>query len=162
MPNGRSLICGRAKPDDEAPFAGIFRLDLDSGNASFIPNSEGHYSARLSPDGRYIAAFSQAATDLLLFDSRTSHWSSLATGELFSYNQWSHDGKYIYMRDNHAGIPRIVRVHMQSGRMEQVVSLKDLPQVVDVFTGWIGLTPEDDPILIRDRSTHEIYALDLQ
>jgi DNA-binding winged helix-turn-helix (wHTH) protein/Tol biopolymer transport system component len=161
-PNGRSLICGRDKPDNEAPFAGIFRLDLDSGNASFIPNSEGRYSARLSPDGRYIAAFSQAATDLLLFDSRTSHWSSLATGELFSYNQWSHDGKYIYMRDNHAGIPRIVRVQMRSGRMEQVVSLKDLPQVVDVFTGWIGLTPEDDPILIRDRSTHEIYALDLE
>jgi hypothetical protein len=45
--------------------------------------------------------------------------------------------------------------------MEEVVSLKDLPQVVDVSTGWIGLTPEGDPVVIRDRSTQEIYALDL-
>lgn len=162
MPNGKSIICGRSKPDDKSPFAGVFRLDLDSGNASLIPNSEGHYSPRVSPDGRYIAAFSQAATDLLLFDLRTSHWSSLVSGELFSYNQWSHDGKYVYMRDNHAGTPRIVRVNIPNGRVEQVVNLKGLPQVVDVFAGWIGLTPEDDPIVIRDRSTQEIYALELQ
>src|SRR5215469_17747722 len=38
MPNGKSIICGRSKPDDKSPFAGVFRLDLDSGNASLIPN----------------------------------------------------------------------------------------------------------------------------
>lgn len=162
LPDGRSIICVRTKPDDKAPFAGIFRLNLDSRKADSIPNSEGKYSPRVSPDGRYIAAFSQAATELLLFDSKTNHWSSLAKGELFSYNLWSHDGKYVYMRDNHSGSPRIVRVRISDGRMEEVVSLKDLPQVIDVFTGWIGLTPDDQPIVIRDRSTQEIYALDLQ
>ena len=162
LPDGKSIICVRTKPDDRAPFAGIFRLNLDSGKADSIPNSEGKYSARVSPDGRYIAAFSQAATELLLFDSKTNHWSSLARGELFSYNLWSHDGKYVYMRDNHAGSPGVVRVRIRDARVEEVVSLKDLPQVIDVFTGWIGLTPDDEPIVIRDRSTQEIYALDLQ
>jgi hypothetical protein len=60
------------------------------------------------------------------------------------------------MRDNHAGSPRIVRVHIPDGRMEEVVSLKDFPQVVDQFAAWIGLTPNDEPIVIRDRSTPEI------
>jgi len=162
LPDGRSYISARTKPNDIAPFAGIFRFDVYSGKTSLIPGSEGLYSARASPDGRYIAAFSQAATELLLFDSKTKQWSSLAKGELFSYNLWSHDGKYVYMRDSHSGSPRIVRVRIPDGRMEEVVSLKDLPQVVDIFAGWIGLTPDDQPIVIRDRSTQEIYALDLR
>lgn len=162
LPDGRSYISVRTQPNDLAPFAGIFRFDVYSGKTSLIPGSEGLYSARASPDGRYIAAFSQAATELLLFDSKTKQWSSLAKGELFSYNLWSHDGKYVYMRDSHSGSPRIVRVRIPDGRMEEVVSLKDLPQVVDIFAGWIGLTPDDQPIVIRDRSTQEIYALDLR
>ena len=66
------------------------------------------------------------------------------------------------MRDNHAGSPRIVRVSIADARLEEVVSLKDLPQLVDPFTGWFGLTPDGDPVVIRDRSTQEIYALDLR
>jgi dipeptidyl aminopeptidase/acylaminoacyl peptidase len=162
LPDGKSIIYVLAKPDDKRPFAGIFRLDLDSGKITSIPNSEGKYSARVSPDGRYIAAFSQAANELLLFDSKRSQWSSLAKGEMFSYNLWSHDGEYVYMRDIHAGSPRIVRVRIPDGKMEEVLSLKDLPQVEDMFAGWIGLTPDDEPVVIRDRSTQEIYALDLR
>jgi DNA-binding winged helix-turn-helix (wHTH) protein/Tol biopolymer transport system component len=162
FPDGRSIIYILVKPDDKAPFAGIFRQDLDNGRITSIPDSEGKYSARVSPDGRYIAAFSQAANELLLFDSKRSQWSSLAKGELFSYNLWSHDGRYVYMRDIHAGSPGIVRVRIPDGKMEEVLSLKDLPQVVDMFAGWIGLTPDDEPVVIRDRSTQEIYALDLR
>jgi DNA-binding winged helix-turn-helix (wHTH) protein/Tol biopolymer transport system component len=136
LPDGRSFIYVLAKPDDRAPFAGIFRRDLDSGKISSIPNSEGRYSARVSPNGRYIA-FSQAATELLLFDSKTNRWSSLANGELFSYNLWSHHGKYVYMRDYHAGSPRIVRVRIQDARMEEVVSLKDRPSTGGRYVCWL-------------------------
>jgi hypothetical protein len=40
--------------------------------------------------------------------------------------------------------------------------LRDFPQVIDMFAGWIGLTPDDAPLLMRDRSLQEIYALDLR
>jgi len=53
-------------------------------------------------------------------------------------------------------------VRIRDAKMEEVLSLKDLPQVVDMFTGWIGLTPEGEPIVIRDRSTQEIYAFELR
>jgi hypothetical protein len=45
--------------------------------------------------------------------------------------------------------------------LEHVVSLKHFPQLGDIFAGWIGLTPDDSPLLRRDRSVQEIYALDL-
>ena len=97
----------------------------------------------------------------MLFDTSTNHWSSLLEGELVSYNEWSHDGKYVYMRENRAGAGELVRVRIKDRVLEHVLSLKDFPQLADIFTGWIGLTPDDAPLLMRDRSVEEIYALDL-
>jgi hypothetical protein len=98
----------------------------------------------------------------MLFDTKTRHWSSLAKGEGFGENLWSHDGKYVYMRESSKHSPKLVRVRIRDGTVEEVLSLKGIPQLVDIFTAWIGLSPEDAPVLIRDRSVQEIYALDLQ
>jgi hypothetical protein len=46
--------------------------------------------------------------------------------------------------------------------LEHVLNLKDFPQLDDGFASWIGLTPDDAPLLMRDRSVQEIYALDLR
>jgi len=159
--DGKSLIFGKSKPS-ERDLSGIFRLDLGSGNLSFIPNSDGLNSPRVSPDGRFISAFTNSTTELMLFDTKTRHWSSLLKGEEFGDNLWSHDGKYVYMRESFKGSPMLVRVRIRDGTLEEVLSLKDIPQLVDIFTAWIGLSPEDAPVLIRDRSMQEIYALDLQ
>jgi Tol biopolymer transport system component len=159
-PDGQLVYWTFSKPDAKVPFAGIFRVDLQSGNTSSIPGSEGMYSSRVSPDGRYIAAFSEAATELVLFDSKTQQWSTLAKGEQLGYNLWSRDSRYVYMREN-PGSPRIIRVHIPDGRVEEVVSLKGFPQLGDPSAGWFGLTPDADPIVIRDRSVQEIFALHL-
>jgi hypothetical protein len=47
-------------------------------------------------------------------------------------------------------------------KLEPVLSLRDFPQSGDIFAGWIGLIPDDAPLLMRDRSVQEIYALDLR
>jgi hypothetical protein len=159
--DGKSLIFGKSKPSEKG-LSAIFRLDLGSGELSFIPNSDGLNSPRVSPDGRFISAFTNSTTELMLFDTKTRHWSSLAKGEEFGENLWSHDGKYVYIRESSKGSPRLIRVRIKDGFLEDVLGLKDIPQLVDFFTAWIGLTPEDAPVLIRDRSVQEIYALDLQ
>ena len=78
------------------------------------------------------------------------------------YNFWSHDGRYVYVREMSNGVPRLVRVRIADRVLEPVLSLKDLPLVVDIFAAWIGLTPGDEPVVIRDRSVQEIYALDVR
>lgn len=160
-PDGKSVVFGKSKPSEKGPIA-IFRLDLESGRISFIPNSDGLFSPRLSPDGRFISAFTNGQTELMLFDTNTTHWSSLAKGEQFGDNLWSHNGKYVYIRESSKGSPKLIRVRIEDGLVEDILSLKDIPQLVDFFTAWIGLTGEDAPVLIRDRSVQEIYALDLQ
>ena len=157
LPDGRSIIYGQFQPDATA----ILRLDLDTGKIVRISNSDGYYSPRVSPDGRYVSAFPPSSNELLLLDLKTNRWSTLAKGGVFGYNTWSHDSKYVYMRNVQAKSPSIVRVRISDARMEEVVSLKDLPQIADRYAGWFGFTPEGDPVLIRDRSTQEIYALEL-
>jgi Tol biopolymer transport system component len=159
-PDGESVVYAKSDGTAKVNIA-IYRLNLKTREVSSIPDSDGLFSPRVSPDGRYISALTKAMTKLMLFDTNTNRWSSLVVGEQIGYNEWSHDGQYVYMRENRAGAGELVRVRMKDRALEHVISLRDLPQLSDIFTAWIGLTPDDAPILMRDRSVQEIYALDL-
>jgi DNA-binding winged helix-turn-helix (wHTH) protein/Tol biopolymer transport system component len=159
MPDGKSIVFG--EPTSNGNVA-IYRIDLKTKKVSSIPGSDGLTSPRLSPDGRYISALTKSQTKLMLFDTNTNHWSSLAEGQQVGYNEWSHDGKYVYMRENWGGAGELVRVRIKDRALEHVLSFKDFPQLADIFAAWIGLTPDDAPLLMRDRSVQEIYALDLR
>jgi Tol biopolymer transport system component/DNA-binding winged helix-turn-helix (wHTH) protein len=159
MPDGESIVFG--KSDGNGKDA-IYRLDLKTSKASSIPDSDGLFSPRVSPDGRYISALTNGQTKLMLFDTNTNHWSSLVEGEQVGYNEWSHEGNYVYIRVNRGGAGELVRVRIKDRMLEHVLSLKDFPQLADIFAAWIGLTPDDAPLLMRDRSVQEIYALDLR
>ena len=156
--DGNSVIFSES---DSAGHIAIFRSDLTTGKVFSIPNSDGLFSPRVSPDGRCISALTNDLKKLVLFDTNTSHWSPLVEGEEVSYNEWSHDGKYVYVRENRAGAGELVRVRIKDRVLEHILSLKDFPQLDDLFAAWVGLTPDDAPILMRDRSIQEIYALDL-
>ena len=157
-PDGKSIVFARS--DGTTHFA-IYRLDFNTRKMSPIPDSKGLMSPRVSPDGRYVCALSYPDTKLMLFDTSTNRWSSLVEGKELSYNEWSHDGKYVYMRESREGAGEMVRVRIKDRALQDVVNLKDFPQLDDIFAGWIGLTPDDSPLLMRDRSVQEIYALDL-
>jgi Tol biopolymer transport system component/DNA-binding winged helix-turn-helix (wHTH) protein len=158
-PDGESIVFGKS---DTYGKGAIYRLDLNTRKVSTIPDSNGLFSPRLSRDARYVAALTKDGTKLMLFDTNTNRWSSLAEGKHLGYNEWSHDGKYIYMRESRGGAGELVRVKIKDRVLEHVLSLKDFPQLADIFVGWIGLTPDDAPLLMRDRSVQEIYALDLR
>jgi len=127
-----------------------------------MPGSDGYYSPRVSPDGRYILALKRTQTELILFDIRTGRWSSLLKGKSMGLNFWSRDSKYVYFRDLSGSSATLNRVRVADQALEPVLSLKDIPQVPDGTTLWIGLTPDDEPVIIRDRSIKEVYALDLR
>ena len=157
-PDGKSIVFGRT---DRISKAAIYRLDLTSRNLTAISNSDGLFSPRVSPDGRYISALTALQTKLMLFDSITNQWSNLVEGEEIGYNEWSHDGKYLYFRENKGGAGQLVRMKIENRVSEHILSLENFPQLSDGYASWIGLTPDDAPLLMRDRSVQEIYALDL-
>jgi Tol biopolymer transport system component len=159
-PDGKSIIFGRA-PAGERGVQAVYRVDLSRGNPTLIPGSDSLYSPRISPDGRYIAALTGDAKQLMLLDQATNSWSMLAEGDHFGFNQWSPDGKYVYAMEGGSGFAKIVRVRTKDRVSEVVLSLKGFPQLIDPFANWYGVTPDGKILLMRDRSVQEIYALDL-
>ena len=99
----------------------------------------------------------------MLFDRTANSWTTLAEGRPYGFNEWSRDGQYVYALESPEGRSgRIVRVRVKDRVQEDVLSLKDFPQLLDVFAWWYGLTPDGKLILMRDRSVQEVYALEIQ
>jgi Tol biopolymer transport system component/DNA-binding winged helix-turn-helix (wHTH) protein len=160
-PDGKSIVFSRNGEEGKGPRS-IFFLNLDNGKLAQIPDSDQVYSPRLSPDARFISALKAGGNALMLFDRKTNQWSTLTAGEPLAFNEWSRDGKYIYLRVIHEGSGHLMRIRISDRAMEDVLDLKDFPALVDDFANWFGLAPDGGVLLMRDRSVQEIYALSLE
>lgn len=162
MPDGKSIVYGHMPwlQYANSSESGIEILDLNTRQVSPLPGSQGLFSPRVSPDGRYLAALSADSKKLMLYEFATKRWSQLAQAT-FAYDNWSHDSRYIYLEDYSQG-DDIVRVSVQGGPLQRLESVKDIPRGSDPWASWLGLAPNDAPVLMRDQSTQEIYGLDLQ
>ena len=162
-PDGNALVYGRS-PGEEPRGVGpmdLEILDLRTNNVSKVPDSEGLWAPRWSPDGRYILACPRDLDKLMLFDFKNRKWAELARISV-GYPEFSRDGDYIYFLGTPpAGQQGIYRVHISDRKLDHVVDLKDL-RVTGYFGLWMGLAPDDSPLLLRDAGTQEIYALDVQ
>lgn len=154
-PDGSRMVLSFDKngPPGEVWLTGLARKD-----PVMIPGGSGHYWARWSPDGRHIVAMKQYPVGLSLFDLQTGKWSELATIN-GSFPSWSHDGKYVYFL-RFPEHPAVVRIDIASRKVETVVDLNDL-HMTGLMSAWLGLTPDDSPLLLRDAGTQDVYALEL-
>jgi Tol biopolymer transport system component len=137
----------------------IHVLNLATHQLSVLPYSGGLFSPRWSPDGRYIAALSADSARLLLFDFQSQRWTELAKGN-FGYPTWSRDSEYIYF-DTLVADAAFCRVRIHDPKIERIlVGLQNVPRAVGSFDAWTGLAPDGSPLIQRDASFDEIYALD--
>ena len=163
MPNGNEIVFAGMPWLEYGTVAGpnIHRVDLKTSQVSDVPHSENLFSPRCSPDGRFLAALSADSTRLMLYDLEKNNWSQLGVSR-FGFESWSHDGKYLYAEDYSDSTDDIVRVNVANGKMERLLSLKEVPRGFDPWEFWVGLAPDDSPLLMRDKSTQEIYSLDVR
>ena len=78
------------------------------------------------------------------------------------FTHWSRDSKYIYFDASFTDHPTFRRAKVGQRQSELVVDLKDLRQLQTDFATWSGITPDNTPLFVRDLSTDEIYALDVE
>ncbi|MBI1765256.1 MAG: PD40 domain-containing protein [Acidobacteria bacterium] len=158
-PDGNSLAFWAAAMSLKP--AGIYLLEIRTRQVSLLPGSEGLYSPRWSPDGRYIAAIPNGLWNkLLLFDLTTQKWAELAT-QRANWPHWSRDGKFFYFPSIRENDPAVCRIRIGDRKIEWVASLKGL-RIAAASGIWIGWAPDDSPLVLRDVGTQDIYALDWQ
>ena len=134
-------------------------LDLNTHQLSTLPGSTGLYSPRWSPSGRYIAAMTFDSGSLMLFDFETQKWEEIAKISL-GFPSWSKSGEYVYFL-HEENQPSVMRVRIRDRKLERVADLKNFRQA-GFWSVWLGMAPDDSPLLLRDTGTQEIYALDWQ
>lgn len=136
----------------------IHIFDLKKHRLSTVPGSEGLWTARWSPDGRYIAAVTEDSHSLMLFDFRTRKWTKLVTVNQVFDLRWSCHGGFVYFSDiPPQGKPALFRLKVPGHQAERLVSLQQRLEA-----GWLGLAPDDSPLIMHQTLPEEIYALECQ
>jgi Tol biopolymer transport system component/DNA-binding winged helix-turn-helix (wHTH) protein len=159
-PDGNTLIFGGHV---FSPQTRISSVDLRTGRVSTIPGSEGLTSPRISPDGRFIVALeAHTMSKLVLFDQQTNKWSELVNRQEsgFGFQQWSPDSKSVYVVDQANGFA-IDRVGIGDRKIERVAAIEVPGGVTGAGGAWMSMGPDGSPLLLRDLSIQEIYALDM-
>src|ERR1700737_428153 len=155
-PDGTRIAFGSGSTD---PNSTILILDVRTNQVSTLPGSKGLFSPRWSPDGRYLIALPFASHSLMLFDFATQKWEEITKLSL-GFPNWSKNGDYVYFLHGEDR-PSVRRIRIRDRRIEQLADLKNFRQT-GYYSFWLGIAPDDSPLLLRDIGTKEIYALDWQ
>ena len=162
--DGNALMFGVFPATGDPEFVKIMLLDLKTRALTQVGGSQGICCPRWSPDGRYVVALSGADNQkLMLLDLSTQQWRQLA-GKMgtFGYMTWSPDSRYIGFDTGFSADSGFFRVRVADGQIERVVSLKNIRRFFPHWGAWNGMAPDGSPLVVRDISNQEVYALDLQ
>ncbi len=159
-PDGSRLAFGGlVDPRTRSPGPLLIHIfDLKERRLSVVPGSEGLWTARWSPDGRHIAALTEDSHSLMLFDFHAGKWTKLLNlGQILDLH-WSRQGESIYLTNvPPEGELALFRVRVPGHRAERLIDLKRTAS-----SGWLGLAPDDSPLVTRRVNSQEIYALQCQ
>lgn len=160
-PDGKLLVFGHNGNSPENTF--IQKFDLQTRQLSRLSSSDALFGPRWSPDGRFIAAIGGDSDSLVLLDLTTRDRRELVRHELIGYLAWSADSRYVYF-DTLGQNPEYRRLRVADGKTETITDLKQTRTFPSQFGpgSWTGLGPGDTPLFVRDTSSQEIYALDLE
>ena len=156
-PDGRSLVFsppGAASMPGHPGYLPLQMLTLETGQVKELPNSEGLWSVRWSPDGRWMTAMGQPQSFLWLYDPVTHKRHQLTTITA-GWPSWSRDSRWVMFQNNLF----CYRVRVSDGKLERLGSRNHLKNA-DWTLGWIGITPAGALISTADAGSTEIYSLD--
>jgi Tol biopolymer transport system component len=150
-PDGKRIIYG------DGVLVCLWALDVETGEATKFPDSDGLYSPRWSPDGSTLAALEQRSSSrrLKLYQVSERKWKETAeSGGFVSWPFWSHDAKSVWYLNASRGTISRYRVH--EDRHEDVLREK----TEELAATWFALTADDEPMILRRRDIQQIYAFD--
>jgi eukaryotic-like serine/threonine-protein kinase len=163
-PDGNTIMFAKLTSATELGSDSVIETyDPKSRRLSSLPGSEGLTAPRWSPDGRFVVATALSQGKwrkpaVVIFDFKTGKWSGLENDPIDN-KWWSSDGKYFIFDKSQDNDPAIYRLRLSDRSIERIASLKDVRRSFNIMGWWMGLTPGGDPLVLRDTSIEEIYAL---
>ena len=155
--DGRSIVFGellaRRKREDMA----LRSVDVASRKVRILEGTEGLWSPRWSPDGKYLLAVTTDSKRIRLLRTGTSTWTDLFSAIFVDNVTWSYDSKFVYFDGLEAvGKLDIFRVSVPEGRLEKLTKLQGF---VPSSEPWYGVSPDGTLLASRGFHSQEIFAL---
>jgi serine/threonine protein kinase len=150
-----------------------YMVDLRTRKISAVPDSVGMIVS-FWPEANRLLAMQMSSGKMMAYDFAMQRWSEFTHSLFGSIGTPSLDGKYLYTDavPDASGGAQILRLRLADKKLEIVLSLKGIRQVVDEVVGgvnpgfnlvtWVGATSDGSPLLTRDVGSQEIYALSVK
>ncbi len=100
----------------------------------------------------------------MLYSIQNKRWNQLYSSDEIGFPAWSRDSKYVFVSKGiTTARSEVDRIHVSDGHMEKIADTRSIETTSanSQLKGWFALTPDDRIIVMRDRGTDEVYALDL-
>lgn len=158
--DGTRIAFGDVPPFFEHPFGNevIHIYDVIRHQLDVLPGSQGLWTSRWSPDGRFIAALTIRGLRLKLFDVNRGTWQSTDATRV-NDPSWSRDSTSLFF-DTDIGDGRereLATLRVRDGRVERLTGLSHYGMLA-----WAGLAPDDSPLMLRNLGSLEVYVVDLK
>jgi Tol biopolymer transport system component len=162
-PDGEALVFGRVNDamGKENAARNLQILHLRRGVIEAVPGSEGLFSPRWSPDGRFIAALSLDQRQVRLYNVATHTWTTLNVPS-GADPIWSADSRFLFVHASLDPAQPIDRISIPDGRVDQIVRLADTRTNDAVDYVFSGLTADNQPLIRARVFTGDFYSLDLK
>jgi DNA-binding winged helix-turn-helix (wHTH) protein/Tol biopolymer transport system component len=167
-PNQAVNICW--SPDSNVEYAitkdgaqtTFYTQDLKTGVVTERTLALGFDMTECSPDGTFIAGYSRETRELMVYDLAQKQVRRV--GGYADYTSWSADSKYLYYnnffeheRKEPAGF---YRTSIPEGKVERLMNLPEFP-LIGVWGLWVGMAPDGSVLVLQDKSTRDLFALDV-
>jgi len=134
----------------------LYRYDLRTGKTREVPGSEGLFSPRSAPNGRYVAAMTADFEGLSVLDTTTWRWRPLTRQQSTNHPSWSPDSAWVYF--NSIGDTGLWRVRVSDSHLEALGRIP-LPSGYNDCRA-ISFAPDGSALLTCFDSRVDIFALD--
>jgi Tol biopolymer transport system component/DNA-binding winged helix-turn-helix (wHTH) protein len=136
-------------------------VNLKTGKIDPIQGSQGLFSPRWSPDGRYIAALTLDQRQVRLYDVSAKTWKTLP-GDSGADPAWSSDSRYLYVHRSLDAEQPIDRIAIPGGQIQELIKLAGSSEGDAVDYVFVGLTQDDMPLIRARTYTGNIYSMQLK
>jgi hypothetical protein len=86
----------------------------------------------------------------------SQRWTDVVADLSMGWLNWSHDSSSIYFLAANQG--SISRVDIKTRNLLKIVDLQSVRPTGGWSSWWLGLSPEDSPLVLRYAGSTEIYA----
>ncbi|HLK05485.1 MAG TPA: hypothetical protein VKT53_13675, partial [Candidatus Acidoferrum sp.] len=159
--DGRVLVMAKTDGNGNGQTNAVDRLvtvDWETRKMESVPDSEGMYLPRWSPDNRWIAAVSDEHHGIAVYDTHRKTWKRLAKGRLLGVPAWTADGRSVYFQDLLESGEPLYKIEVASGKLVKVASFEHELERGASRCAFIALTGDGRPVIAIDRSLPDIYG----